>query len=177
MATVKIALIGPESTGKSTLARDLAEHFHALCVAEYARHYLEQKGEHSYDLADLETIARQQVAQIQRALSANPKVLFCDTDLVTLHIWSLDKFDQTIPFVEEQLQQQKADLYLLCKPDIPWQPDPLREDATRREELYSWNMWVLRQIDAQIVEVEGLADQRFQLAVNAVETFLSTVDS
>jgi nicotinamide riboside kinase len=99
------------------LARDLAEHFHAPCVAEYARHYLEQKGEHSYDLADLETIARQQVAQIQRALSANPKVLFCDTDLVTLHIWSLDKFDQTIPFVEEQLQQQKADLYLLCKPE------------------------------------------------------------
>jgi NadR type nicotinamide-nucleotide adenylyltransferase len=173
MATAKIVLIGPESTGKSTLTRELAEHFNAPFVAEFAREYLENRTELSYEFHDLEHIARQQLAVTQKALAAKPNLLFCDTDLVTLHIWALDKFDKSIPFVEANLISQKADLYLLCKPDLAWQPDPLREDSNRREELYNWNLWLLRELNAQFVEVEGQQKQRVNHAVAAIKKFLA----
>lgn len=173
MTTAKIVLIGPESTGKSTLTSQLAEYFHAPFVAEFARDYLENKAEPGYELQDLEHIARQQIILTRKALAANPKLLFCDTDLVTLHIWSLDKFDQVIPFVEEQLEAQKANLYLLCKPDLAWEPDPLREDSNRRQELFEWNAWVLKELHANVAEVSGQGNERLKNAVEAVETYLT----
>jgi NadR type nicotinamide-nucleotide adenylyltransferase len=174
--TVKIVLIGPESSGKSTLAKQLAAHYRVPFVAEYARTYLENKAEPVYDWAELETIARGQAESINQALGKKPAILFCDTDLLTLHIWSLDKFDKPIPFVEAYMATMKADLYLLCKPDLPWEPDPLREDSTRRDELYNWNLWLLRELNAQVVEVSGLGKQRFQNALDAVGHFLAQKD-
>ena len=173
MATAKIVLIGPESTGKSTLAKQLAEHFDAPFVSEVARDYLESRPEMGYEWSDLEKIARLQVKAIKEAVDLNPPILFCDTDLVTLHIWSLDKFDAAIPFVEEHLSKQPANLYLLCKPDIPWESDPLREDATRRDELYIWNRWVIREMNAAYVEIEGLQNHRIQQAIKVVEEFIA----
>lgn len=172
MATAKIVLIGPESTGKSTLTKQLADHFNAPYVEEVARAYLEERSDPSYELRDLERIARLQANAIQEAVDLSPAVLFCDTDLVTLHIWSLDKFDTTIPYVEQQLTEQPADLYLLCKPDVPWESDPLREDATRRDELYIWNRWVVREMNAAYVEIEGLQNQRIEQAIKAVKDFI-----
>ena len=170
---VKIAVIGPESTGKSTLVQALADHYHAPHVTEYAREYLEGKGRLPYELDDLERIAKGQVQREDDALQANPPILFCDTDLVTLHIWSLDKFDQAIPFVEKHLKSRRADLYLLCKPDLKWEFDPLREDANRRDELYDWNAWVLKSIDAQFIEIVGSNQQRNLNAINAIDAFLA----
>ena len=173
MATVKIVIIGPESTGKTTLTQQLATHFNMPFVPEYARIYLEQKANPGYELSDLEAIAKTQIALTEGELTKAPKLLFCDTDLVTLHIWALDKFDRPIPFVESALSVQKANLYLLCKPDIAWQPDPLREDATRREELFEWNAWVLKSINAQYHTIEGAGNARFQQALQVVNDFLT----
>lgn len=173
MATVKITIIGPESTGKTTLTQQLATHFNVPYVQEYARLYLEEKATPGYEFSDLEAIAKQQVALTEVELAKNPKILFCDTDLVTLHIWALDKFHKPIPFVEAQLESQKANLYLLCKPDIAWQPDPLREDATRREELFDWNAWVLESINAHYHTIKGEGHGRFKKAVEVVSEFLA----
>ena len=172
MATVKIVIIGPESTGKTTLTQQLALHFNAPIVAEYAREYLNHKKISAYELSDLEAIAKHQILQVHHALQGKPNLLFCDTDLVTLHIWALDKFDIAIPFVEENLATEKADLYLLCKPDLPWEADPLREDSTRRDELFNWNAWVLNSINANIKIVQGVGEERFNCAKKYVNEFL-----
>ena len=174
MVTVRIVIIGPESTGKSTLTKQLAAHYNAPYVEEFARTYLEARKESSYEWKDLEAIARGQMARIEEAMTKAPKLLFCDTDLVTLHIWSLDKFDKPIPFVESLLAQHKPHLYLLCKPDIAWQPDPLREDATRRVALFSWNAWVLESINANYQMVGGTGDARFKNALSHVNRLLTT---
>jgi len=171
--TVKIAVIGPESTGKSTLVKQLSAYYGAPFVAEYAREYLDARPEKIYELADLEIIAREQVARTSIALAANPKLLFCDTDLVTLHIWALDKFDKKIAFVEENLLPQKADLYLLCAADIAWQPDPLREDSTRRDFLLEWNIQLLGALNAKVEMITGEGKTRFLNAKKAVEKFIS----
>jgi len=170
--TVKIVVIGPESTGKSTLTKQLALHFNAPFVLEFAREFLEARPNHLYSLADLESIAREQVARTNFALAAKPKLLFCDTDLVTLHIWSLDKFDQEIPFVEENLRPEKADLYLLCAPDLAWQPDPLREDSNRRDTLFEWNFLAIKSIDGDLEIITSDGEKRLQNAIKKVEEFL-----
>ena len=174
MSTVKIVVIGPESSGKTTLVKQLASHFKAPFVAEFARQYLEKRTTHVYEIADLENIARAQVSQTKLALSKTPSLLFCDTDLITLHIWALDKFDQSIPFVEENLRKEKADLYLLCAPDIVWEPDPLREDSNRRDMLFEWNSLALKSIDAKVEIISGQDDERTRKAILKVEEFLKS---
>lgn len=172
MATVKIVILGPESTGKTTLTQALANHFQAPFVAEYAREYLEKKADRAYELKDLEAIGKGHVNAVQAMLKSNPPILFCDTDLVTLHIWSMDKFDQAVPFVEANMKTQQANLYLLCKPDLKWEYDPLREDANRRDELYDWNAWVLKSMNATFVEIGGQGEKRTMRAIAAVESHL-----
>jgi len=172
MSTVKIVLIGPESTGKSTLTKQLAAHFNAPFVSEFAREYLESQQSHVYELEDLENIAREQVARTNIALAAKPKLLFCDTDLVTLHIWALDKFDRKIAFVENNLMTQKADLYLLCAPDLPWHPDPLREDSTRRDFLFEWNKRLLQRLNATREIINGHNESRLYNGIKTVSNFI-----
>ena len=108
MDTVKIVILGPESTGKTTLTKSLANHFQAPYVFEYAREYLEAQESKPYELSDLEAIARGQVNAVQAKMENSPPLIFCDTDLITLHIWSLDKFDRTIPFVEQNMKAQQS---------------------------------------------------------------------
>jgi NadR type nicotinamide-nucleotide adenylyltransferase len=169
---VKIAIIGPESTGKSTLVQLLATHFNAPFVPEFARTYLKKKHPPNYDFADLEAIARGQISAMAEAEKRAEKRVFFDTDLITLHIWALDKFGKPIPFVEANLKKLKANFYLVCKPDIPWQPDPLREDATRRDLLFEWNMHVLEGLDANSAVISGMGDARLKSAITAVSKFL-----
>jgi NadR type nicotinamide-nucleotide adenylyltransferase len=169
---VKIAIIGPESTGKSTLVQHLATHFNAPFVPEFARMYLETNGQLAYEFADLEAIALGQITAMAAAEKAADKLLFFDTDLITLHIWALDKFDKPIPFVEGNLEKLKANFYLVCTPDIPWQPDPLREDATRRDLLFEWNMHVLEALGANAAVISGMGDARLESAITAVSNFL-----
>ena len=172
MATVKIVITGPESTGKSVLAQHLANAFHAESVPEYARDYFDQKGTTSYDLNDLALIAKGQSESVNLALRHNPPLLFCDTDLITIAIWARDKFNETIPAVENRMREELADLYLLCKPDLPWEPDPLREDGHRREALFNEHKTILDALHARYVEIEGQGDQRTTQAIRAVQAFL-----
>ena len=171
-ATVKVAVIGPESSGKSTLVQNLAAHFNSPFVSEFARTYLEGKRSPAYDFSDLEAIAHGQLEAMNEASTRADKVVFFDTDLVTLHIWALDKFNKPIPLVEENLRNAKADLYLVCKPDIPWQPDPLREDSLRRDDLLAWNLDVLKSLEAQAEIITGTGAARTDMAITSVERFL-----
>lgn len=171
-ATVKIAVIGPESTGKSTLVKQLAEHFSAPFVPEFARDYLESKSTKTYDFSDLEQIAHGQLSLMHVATKETGGLVFFDTDLITLHIWALDKFNKPIPLVEENLHLAKADLYLVCSPDIPWEADPLREDSLRRDELFAWNLAVLESLEVHAEIITGTGGARTKRAITSVERFL-----
>ena len=131
----KIVIIGPESTGKSTLSQLLAEHYATEWCEEYAREYLLTHGtEYSYD--DLLTIAKGQLAleekysllTVNRSPSTesgkrstvNGKLLFIDTDMYVMKVWCEYVFGKCHPYIEEQIAERKYDLYLLCNIDLPW---------------------------------------------------------
>ena len=144
----KVGIIGPESTGKSTLAAFLANRYDGICVPEYAREYMESRVcacEYTYQ--DVENIARHQVQQLQDlSLSSaegipNPcrsDVIFFDTELIITKVWFLHKYGRCPKFLEQALRDYPMDVYLLCYPDMPWQPDPVRENPDIREYLFEW---------------------------------------
>ncbi|RAI94863.1 AAA family ATPase [Algoriphagus yeomjeoni] len=122
----RILILGPESTGKSTLAADLANHFGEPWVPEYAREYLDNLGR-EYRYEDLVKIGKGQIELEDKLAEKANDYLFVDTDLRVIHIWSEHRFGKTDPWVLEQIATRKYDLILLTDTDLPWTPDPLRE--------------------------------------------------
>jgi NadR type nicotinamide-nucleotide adenylyltransferase len=136
----KVVIIGPESTGKSTLAQGLADHFGCLWVPEFAREYLE-KINRPYTYEDLLEIAKGQV-DLENELSQRSKeLLVCDTDLNVIKIWSEHKYRKVHPWIENQIKTRKYDLYLLTDIDIPWQDDPQREHSDPAMRLYFFDLY------------------------------------
>lgn len=138
----KVGIIGPESTGKSTLSRYLAQRYGGVLVEEYARTYLEERAcdsgcAYTYAREDVENIAHCQIEQL-RMLSQEDGLAFFDTELIITKVWMLHKYDECPIFVEEALRKYPMDVYLLCYPDLEWQPDPVRENPTIREYLFDW---------------------------------------
>ncbi len=169
--TLLIAITGPESCGKSTLAKQLSRHFNAPLVDEYARAYLEKtNGEYVYD--DLEKIAQGQVQRIEKELLKKPKILFTDTEMTVIKIWSEFKYHNLSPTIEKHYKNQNIDLYLLCKPDLPWEDDPLRENKNEREEIFAIYKKEMEfmQRNFQIISSQGKA--RFAMAVNHVKKMM-----
>src|SRR5690606_33233334 len=120
-----IAITGPESTGKSTLAQQLAQHFRTTWVPEFARQYIGNLDQ-PYTLHDLENIARGQLLLQQKAEAENPEILLVDTELLVLKVWSENAFGVCPEWILKELQKQRFDLYLLMDIDLPWEPDPQR---------------------------------------------------
>ena len=138
----KVGIIGPESTGKSTLAQYLATQHGGLFVSEHARVYLEERArEHgsayAYTREDVLRIAEYQVDQL-RELSRQEGVAFFDTELIITKVWFEHKYGECPSFVEDALHQYPMDVYLLCYPDLEWEPDPVRENPNIREYLFDW---------------------------------------
>ena len=138
----KVGIIGPESTGKSTLAQYLATRYEGLFVVEHARVYLEERARergsaYAYTREDVLRIAQYQVEQL-RELSEQEGVSFFDTELIITTVWLEHKYGECPAFVEEALHQYPMDVYLLCYPDLAWEPDPVRENPNIREYLFEW---------------------------------------
>ena len=127
---LKIIVTGPESSGKTTLCKALSEHFKIPYSEEFAREYLDALNR-DYNQDDLLKIAKGQLTSEQ-----NSSLL--DTDLITIKIWSKYKYGSCDKWILNQIEKQKSEkrFYLLCKPDIPWEADPQRENPNDREELF-----------------------------------------
>jgi NadR type nicotinamide-nucleotide adenylyltransferase len=126
-ALKRILVTGPESTGKTELAAQLAEHFGGRLIEEYARKYVE-KLKRPYTYEDVEHIAQRQVEDYNR-VGAEQGWVFFDTWLVITRVW-FDVVYGSIPsWLDAQLDRAHFDLVLLCAPDIPWIPDPVRENG------------------------------------------------
>lgn len=189
MKIKKIVVIGPESTGKSTLCAQLAEHYHTLWVPEYAREYLEKKGtEYAYD--DLLTIAKGQIdleETVSHELSAISKehqtsnikhrtstvppsgvrgLLFIDTDMYVMKVWCEYVFNKCHTWILNCIAERHYDGYLLCNTDLPWVKDNLREypDMETRNKLYHFYKEILIKQPVPWAEISGNYEERFEKA-------------
>jgi NadR type nicotinamide-nucleotide adenylyltransferase len=166
----KIVIIGPESTGKSTLCEGLAAHFQTDWVREYAREYLEEHGmEYSYET--LSVIARGQLALEDTAAARADGLLFVDTDLYVIKVWSEYVFGRCEAWILNEIVRRKYDGYLLANTDLPWADDPLREypDPGIRDRLFHIYKDLLINQSVPWAEVSGVGDKRLQRAIGAVE--------
>ena len=137
----KVGIIGPESSGKSTLARYLAKRYHGLLIPEYAREYVEQKGTTEVSFNELCAIAKLQIEELEN-LSSHSLILsftqpvFFDTELIVTKVWFDYAFGRVPEWLNENIHRFPMDVYLLTYPDIAWVPDPARSngsDAIRKE--------------------------------------------
>jgi NadR type nicotinamide-nucleotide adenylyltransferase len=169
---LQVAITGPESTGKSTLSTLLARHYHTVWVPEFARTYLDAL-DRPYTPWDLEQIAAGQLAAVRQALPAANRILFCDTELLVIKIWSEHAFGHCPGWILEELARQPYNLYLLLHVDLPWEPDPQREHPHLRAYFYERYKAGLQQYGFPFVEISGTHGSRFEKAVRAIDAFLS----
>lgn len=132
----KIAILGPESSGKTTLALALSKTLNGCFVPEYSREYLTNKLTTShYQLTDIIEIAKEQFEN-NLGSQCNSDYLICDTEMTVIKIWIEDKVGNLPKIIHELYDNQCFNIYFLCSPDFPWQFDPLREDSGRRDYLF-----------------------------------------
>ena len=179
----KIVIIGPESTGKSTLCEQLAAHYRTPWVKEYAREYLQVNGtKYTYD--DLLVIAKGQINLEEIAIKniqhstfntllsgVEGQHLFIDTDLYVIKVWAEYVFQQCHNWILNRIVERKYDLYLLCNNDLPWVKDELREypDLKTREKLYHYYKDIMVNQNVRWVEIRGNYEERLQKAITAVD--------
>jgi len=170
---IRISVTGPESTGKSWLAKRLAEHYKTAWVPEYARKYLvEINRPYNYD--DILEIAKKQFEQ-ENLASENIELLFCDTDLCVTNIWCKVKYGKCHEWLTAELEQNNYGLYLLCNIDLPWQYDPLREHPEMRSELFGMYLDLLQEHHFNYQVVNGTGEERLQNAITFVDEYLKSL--
>lgn len=165
----RIVLTGPESSGKTHLALFLASLFQLPLVEEASREYLANTK--TYSIHDLPKIARLQEERIQAA-EKNKNVIVSDTDGLTIVMWMKLKFGNDATSIAKHFFPEKA-FYLLCKPDIPWEYDPLRENPDDRDVIYAEYLAYFQENKLPFVVIEGNFKKRETQAKQAVEKFFS----
>jgi len=181
----KIVILGPESTGKSTLCEQLAQHYETMWCPEFAREYLLSNGT-NYEYEDLLTIAKGQLAledEYSSTLERNslPMMeegghlpMFIDTDMYVMKVWSEFVFGKCHRFILDQIGERKYDLYLLCNTDLPWVEDELREypELHTRKKLYSIYKDIMVNQPVPWVDISGDYDDRLRKGIAAIDTLL-----
>ena len=165
----KIAVVGPESTGKSVLCQQLAAYFGTAWVPEAARGYL-QNLNRPYTAADVEAIARLQLEAEDEKMASAHRFLFCDTTLHVIKVWMENAFGFCPEWIDISLKTRHYDLLLLTNTDLPWEPDPLREHPNQRGFFMDWYTRLLTGSGRPFVTVSGVGEARFQSALEAVES-------
>jgi len=184
----KIVILGPESTGKSSLCAALAAHYQTIWTPEYARQFLSEQGT-KYTYADLLTIAKGQIANEEKSIEllaqkkedhksepTNDK-LIVDTDMYVMKVWCEYVFNNCHHYILEQINQRSYDFYLLCDIDLPWTADEMREypDAGPRLELFTLYKELLINQKTPWGIVSGSGEQRTINAIQLIDEFLPKI--
>ena len=170
----KIAITGPESSGKTTLTEALAEYYQMPFRPDESRLFFEDRHP-QYEYDDLEKIAKRQWENEQLLISQNPKMFFTDTEMTSLKIWSKYRFGKVCDFIIDKQAEQNYDLILLSYPDTLWEPDVLRDNEYTREELFKLYLKEFELIECHFKIVHGIGARRLELAKGLIER-ISTED-
>jgi len=193
-ALKKVVILGPESTGKSTLCELLAQHYNTQWCPEFAREYLLTHGM-DYNFDDLLFVAKgqlameeeyvQSVVNSQESIVTDPsdsglttkdsRLLFIDTDMYVMKVWCEFVFSKCHKWILEQIVKRKYDLYLLCNTDLPWVKDELREypDLKTRDTLYHMYKDLMINQSTPWIDVSGDYNERLQKAITAVDQIMA----
>jgi NadR type nicotinamide-nucleotide adenylyltransferase len=173
--TKKIAVLGPESTGKTWLCVKLANHYRTTFCEEYARIYFQNK-KYEYSISDIDKIALGQFDIVKKQLKENKPLLFFDTDFITLKIWSEVVFEKTTDTIENLVRNNIFDLYLLCNIDMPWKEDPLRKNKHNRQYIFDLFVKELVRNNLQFKIVSGSQGSRLQNTIKIIDNYLINND-
>ncbi len=167
MNIFKIAIVGPESTGKSTLSARLAEHYRTVWVPEFARQYIERTGP-SYTLEDVIRIAHGQLMLEDEMAGRASRLLICDTNLIVIRVWLEHRFSVCPAWIDDTIRKRKYDIHFLTDIDIPWTDDPQREHPHLRDHLFSRYRETLQDFQIPFHILSGNEDQRLARAVDII---------
>jgi len=177
----KIVVLGPESTGKSTLSEALAKHYGIVDCKEYARQYLHDNGT-KYNFEDLLTIAKGQLTIEQQAIQKAEQLfieklknkIIIDTNMYVMKVWCEYVFNDCHTFILDQINKRNYDLYLLADIDLPWSADEMREypDEKPRQELFAIYKDILINQNTPWGIVSGAGDERTQNAIKLIDKVL-----
>jgi NadR type nicotinamide-nucleotide adenylyltransferase len=163
----KVALLGPESTGKTEICQRLAAHFHTEWVPEFARDYFREKN-NQYSFEDVMYCMNAQMALEDEIEKQAKDFLFCDNELINFKVWFSDVFNKVPDELEEKIKTHHYDLILLAAPDIPFAEDPLRVNPHRREFFFDWYKKELESYQINYAIIKGLGEERFKSALHAM---------
>lgn len=167
----RIAIVGPESTGKTTLSEILAKHYQTLYVPEFCREYLLNINR-NYEYEDLVEIAKGQIELEDKMSQKANKLLICDTNLLVIKIWSEFAYKKCDPWILEQVEKRKYELSFLTYYDIPWTPDPLREHPYMRAELFEIYNNELKKLNIDYKIIKGDYTERKNLSVTLIDELI-----
>ncbi len=177
---VKIVLYGPESTGKTTLSKQLAAHYNTVWVPEFARGYLQKKWDEEQkvcELQDLVPIAEGQVKLENELAKKANRLLICDTDILETKVYSEAYFDGYCdPELEKYALLNTYDLYFLTGIDVPWEPDDLRDRPDQREKMLDLFKTTLEKYGRTFIPLSGGKQERLQTAIFYIDKLLNMID-
>ena len=172
MSVFKVVVTGPESAGKTSIARGLAEHFNTLWIPEYAREYITGL-DRPYSYQDVVHIAREQLDREREYLERASHILFYDTHLIVTKVWFDVVYKGCPGWLHKAIKKYKPDLFLVCNTDLPWVPDPVRENGGKmREVLMEMYIKEINAIGVPFELVYGYGEERLDYAVRAVKAYI-----
>lgn len=166
----KIIVTGVESSGKTTLALDLANKLKARYVSEYSREYLTHLTR-PYVQEDLLKITHGQLRSELEAEQNSADLIICDTSLLVLKVWSEYKYGYCDPWILDQFETHNWDMFLLPHYDIPYEDDPLRENPQNRHVLFDIYLKELEELNKPYLILKGTAQERLDQAVAIVHSY------
>lgn len=172
---IKIVLTGPESSGKSALGQSLSKQLGWPLLKEYARFYLEKHGP-QYDWDGFLHMYQQHCRSISQLSAEHSGPLLIDTDEINFLVWSEQVFSRPLPDQATLSKRLQNRFYLLLRPDLPWQPDPLRQDENRRHEIFERHTYWLKVLNLPFVEISGTGKERVERALNALKQEIELVN-
>ena len=172
---IKIVLFGPESTGKTTLSKQLAKHYNSERVPEYLRSYSQNKWDNEQKICNREDvlpIAQGQMALENKGSKIEKTLLICDTNLLETKVYSEAYFDYCDPLVEKYALENTYDLYFLTYIDTPWQADDLRDKPHEREHMFKLFEVALKQYNKPYIVLKGSKETRLKMAIKTIDNLI-----
>jgi len=169
---IRVVITGPECTGKSTLAAQLAAHYNTIHIPEYAREYIENLNRpYTYD--DVVHIAERQIQEEAEFEGKANHILFYDTYLIITKVWLDVVYKRKPDWIDTVLLQKHIHLFLLCDIDIPWYPDKVRENGgAMRKKLFQIYQQEIKRFGFPYAVITGNGEKRLQNGIQAVETMV-----
>ncbi len=174
---IRVVLFGPESTGKTTLAKHLAEHYKTNWVAEFSREYCQEKWDKHHkkcEYSDVIPIAVGQMTNENKLVKSANKILISDTDIFETKIYSEIYYNQVPDELNQALETYHCDLYLLTYIDTPWIADDLRDKPNEREEMFAYFEQALIANNKHYIVLKGTPETRLNTAISIIDNLLET---